>query len=138
MAALMLAVFTVSVGFGVMLPLLPDLILGAVVDETILDPQGRDLTENDVRWSGGRRAVRLDTGAGRVDFSDGTEERYDALLIATGGKPDVPAPLRISVPASTAVGPLPSIPRHHWAPSMWCAPQSVILPPLYSYHQRNP
>ena len=25
----------------------------------------------------------------------------------------------------------------HWAMSMWCAPQSVIWPPEYSYHQRN-
>jgi len=80
-------------------PLLPDLILGAAVDETILDPQGRDLAETGVRWSGGRRAVRLDTGARRVDFSDGTEERYDALLIATGGKPDVPEALRKDLPA---------------------------------------
>ena len=25
----------------------------------------------------------------------------------------------------------------HWAMSRWCAPQSVICPPEYSYHQRN-
>src|SRR3990170_3341095 len=80
-------------------PLLPDLILGAAVEETILDPQGRDLAETGVRWSGGRRAVRLDTGARRGDFSDGTEGRDDALLIATGGKPDVPEALRKDLPA---------------------------------------
>ena len=80
-------------------PLLPDLILGDAVDETILDPQGRDLAEKALRWSTGRRAVRLDMGTRMVDFSDGTREGYDVLLIATGGKPDVPAPLRKDLPA---------------------------------------
>ena len=69
-------------------PLLPDLILGEARDETILDPQGKDLVEKGVRLSTGRRAVRLDTGNRKVDFSDGTQEGYDLLLIATGGKPE--------------------------------------------------
>lgn len=80
-------------------PLLPDLILGEARDETILDPQGKDLVEVGVRVSAGRRAVRLDAGNRKVDFSDGTREGYDVLLIATGGKPDVPAPLRVDLPA---------------------------------------
>lgn len=80
-------------------PLLPDLILGDAVDETILDPQGRDLAEKGVRRLTGRRAVRLDLGTRRVDFSDGTREGYDVLLVSTGGKPDVPAPLRKDLPA---------------------------------------
>jgi len=75
-------------------PLLPDLILGDAVDETILDPQGRDLEEKGVRRLTGRRAVRLDLGNRSVDCSDGTREGYDILLIATGGKPGIPAPLR--------------------------------------------
>jgi NADPH-dependent 2,4-dienoyl-CoA reductase/sulfur reductase-like enzyme len=80
-------------------PLLSDFILGDAVDETILDPQGQDLAEKGVRWLGGRRAVRLDIATRLVGFSDGTGERYDALLIATGGKPDVPEPLRKDLPA---------------------------------------
>ena len=80
-------------------PLLPDLILGDAGDETILDPQGRDLAEKGVRWLTGRRAVRLDMGNRMVDFSDGTREGYDVLLVSTGGKPDVPAPLKKGLPA---------------------------------------
>lgn len=80
-------------------PLLPDLILGDAGDETILDPQGRDLVEKGVRLLTGRLAVRLDTGNRKVDFSDGTQEGYDVLLIATGGKPEVPPALKKDLPA---------------------------------------
>jgi len=80
-------------------PLLPDLILGEARDETILDPQGMDLVEKGVRFLTGRRAVRLDMGNRKVDFSDGTQEGYDVLLIATGGKPEVPAALKKELPA---------------------------------------
>ncbi|MCR4310735.1 MAG: FAD-dependent oxidoreductase [Deltaproteobacteria bacterium] len=80
-------------------PLLPDLILGEARDETILDPQGGDLVEKGVRLLTGRRAVRLDMGNRKVDFSDGTQEGYDFLLIATGGKPEVPAALKKELPA---------------------------------------
>lgn len=80
-------------------PLLPDLIQGDARDETILDPQGRDLVEKGVRLLAGRRAVRLDMGNRKVDFADGTQEGYDVLLIATGGKPEVPAALKKELPA---------------------------------------
>jgi len=80
-------------------PLLPDLILGSARDETILDPQGRDLVEKGVRLLTGRRAVRLEMGTRKVELSDGTQEVYDVLLIATGGKPDVPAALKSELPA---------------------------------------
>jgi NADPH-dependent 2,4-dienoyl-CoA reductase/sulfur reductase-like enzyme len=80
-------------------PLLPDLILGEARDETILDPQGADLVEKGVRLLTGRRAVRLDMGNRKVDFSDGTQEGYDVLLIATGGKPEIPAALKKELPA---------------------------------------
>lgn len=80
-------------------PLLPDLILGDALDETILDPQGRDLAEKGVRLLTGRRAVRLDMENRKVDFSEGTQEGYDVLLIATGGKPEVPAALKKELPA---------------------------------------
>ncbi|MBI5904765.1 MAG: FAD-dependent oxidoreductase [Deltaproteobacteria bacterium] len=80
-------------------PLLPDLILGDAGDDSILDPQGRDLAEKGVRWLTGHRAVRLDMGNRQVDFSDGTREGYDVLLVSTGGKPDVPTPLMKGIPA---------------------------------------
>ncbi len=80
-------------------PLLPDLILGDARDETILDPQGADLAEKGVRLLTGRRAVRLDIGNQKVAFSDGTQEGYDVLLIATGGKPEIPAALKKELPA---------------------------------------
>jgi len=80
-------------------PLLPDLILGDAVDASILDPQGKDLAEKGVRVVTGRRAVRLDTGTRKVEFSDGTQEGYESLLIATGGKPEIPAALKIALPA---------------------------------------
>ena len=80
-------------------PLLPDLILGEAWDETILDPQGADLAEKGVRLLPGRRAVRLDMGNQKVAFSDETQEGYDVLLIATGGKPEIPAALKKELPA---------------------------------------
>ncbi|MDP2657870.1 MAG: FAD-dependent oxidoreductase, partial [Candidatus Deferrimicrobium sp.] len=55
--------------------------------------------EKGVRLLTGRRAVRLDMGNRKVDFSDGTQEGYDFLLIATGGKPEVPAALKKELPA---------------------------------------
>jgi NADPH-dependent 2,4-dienoyl-CoA reductase/sulfur reductase-like enzyme len=83
-------------------PLLPDFILGDVDSEAILDPQGRDLAEREIRFLPGRRAARLDTARRKVNFDDGGEEEYDGLLIATGGKPDVPPPLRKEHPAICA------------------------------------
>ena len=80
-------------------PLLPDLILGEARDETILDPQGADLAEKGVRLLTGHRAVRLDMGNRKVAFSDGTQEGYDVLLIATGGKPEIPETLMKELPA---------------------------------------
>ena len=38
---------------------------------------------------------------------------------------------------SISTGPVSMAPNAHWAISMWWAPQSVSLPPEYSYHQRN-
>ncbi|GAB4232303.1 MAG: hypothetical protein OHK0028_07690 [Deltaproteobacteria bacterium] len=80
-------------------PLLPDFILGDADADSVLDPQGKDLREKGIAVLRGRRAARLDTGNRRVDFSDGTSEGYDVLLIATGGKPAVPPPLKKEFPA---------------------------------------
>ncbi|MBE0568415.1 MAG: FAD-dependent oxidoreductase [Deltaproteobacteria bacterium] len=79
-------------------PLLPDFILGDANAENTLDPQGKDLQAQKIRIAHGRAAVRLDTGNRKAGFADGTEERYDRLLIATGGKPSVPAVLQMKNP----------------------------------------
>jgi NADPH-dependent 2,4-dienoyl-CoA reductase/sulfur reductase-like enzyme len=42
----------------------------------------------------GKRAEKLNAAENRVHFTDGTEEGYDFLLIATGGKPILPDPLK--------------------------------------------
>ena len=81
-----------------MRPLLPDLILGDADAEAILDPQGKDLQEKGIRVDRGRVAVRLDTAGRKVTFADGPEASYEVLLVATGGKPDVPASLRKDSP----------------------------------------
>jgi NADPH-dependent 2,4-dienoyl-CoA reductase/sulfur reductase-like enzyme len=79
-------------------PLMPDYILGDASAENTLDPQGKDLQAKRIGITHGKEAVRLDAGSRKVGFSDGTEERYDRLLIATGGKPTVPEVLRKNTP----------------------------------------
>ncbi|MEW6719853.1 MAG: FAD-dependent oxidoreductase [Thermodesulfobacteriota bacterium] len=79
-------------------PLLPDFILGDASAENTLDPQGKDLQEMLIRVAHGKTAVRLEPSVRKVVFSDGTEEGYDRLLVATGGKPSVPAVLRKDTP----------------------------------------
>lgn len=79
-------------------PLLSDLIAGRVDRSGIEDPQGADLADRGIDVRRGKRAVKVDSAGNRVTFSDGTEEAYDALLIATGGKPPLPDPFRIGHP----------------------------------------
>jgi len=80
-------------------PLLPDFILGDADAEAILDPQGKDLDAKRIRTIRGKAAVQLNAEDKKVVFSDGSSERYDLLLIATGGKPDVPPALQKGLPA---------------------------------------
>lgn len=75
-------------------PLLPDFILGEADVAAIEDPQGKDLFEKRIQVMQRVQATGVDMGAKRVVFSDGTEETYDALLVATGGKPGVPPSLK--------------------------------------------
>jgi NADPH-dependent 2,4-dienoyl-CoA reductase/sulfur reductase-like enzyme len=77
-----------------MRPLLPDLILGDADLAAIEDPQGKDLFDKRIQVLPSVQATGVDMGARRVGFSDGTEETYDSLLVATGGKPGVPASLK--------------------------------------------
>lgn len=80
-------------------PLLPDLILGNADPGSVLDPQGKDLLEKRIRVLNGRAAIRLDMGSRKVGFAGGTEEGYDVLLVATGGRPGVPPALSKVLPA---------------------------------------
>ena len=75
-------------------PLMPDFILGDATAENTLDPEAKDLQAKQIKIAYGRAAVRLDTGNRKVEFSDGTAEGYDRLLIATGAKCEVPEALR--------------------------------------------
>jgi len=75
-------------------PLLPDLITGELDLSGIRDPQGEDLASKGIEVRNGKRAKKVDTASHRVLFADGSEEPYDSLLIATGGKPAVSPVLR--------------------------------------------
>ncbi|HZW35483.1 MAG: NAD(P)/FAD-dependent oxidoreductase [Deltaproteobacteria bacterium] len=72
-------------------PLLPDYIAGDLPLSALADPQGEELASHGIEIRQGKRARELDPGGRRVSFDDGTVEAYDALLVATGGKPSLPA-----------------------------------------------
>jgi NADPH-dependent 2,4-dienoyl-CoA reductase/sulfur reductase-like enzyme len=80
-------------------PLLTDLIAGRVDLAGIADPQAKELADRGIDVRHGRKAVKIDSAANRVLLADGTEEPYDVLLVATGGKPEIPAGLRTGHPA---------------------------------------
>ncbi|HEY3489263.1 MAG TPA: NAD(P)/FAD-dependent oxidoreductase [Candidatus Deferrimicrobiaceae bacterium] len=75
-------------------PLLTDVISGERLPETLVNPQAADLAEQGIAMRLCAKATHLDPRARTVEFSDGTTERYDALLIATGGRPAIPHKLR--------------------------------------------
>jgi NADPH-dependent 2,4-dienoyl-CoA reductase/sulfur reductase-like enzyme len=74
-------------------PLLPDFVAGDIAQATLVDPQGEELSSSGIEVRTGKRARKVDTEGKKVHFDDGTEEAYDFLLVATGGKPSLPAPL---------------------------------------------
>lgn len=74
-------------------PSLPDLISGESEAQAIADPQARELAAAGIEVRPGKRARRVDAAKNRVLFSDGSEETYNFLLIATGGKPILPLSL---------------------------------------------
>jgi NADPH-dependent 2,4-dienoyl-CoA reductase/sulfur reductase-like enzyme len=80
-------------------PLLTDLIMGRVDVAGIADPQAKDLDAQGINIHHGKRAERIDPAGNRVIYSDGGEEAYDVLLIATGGKPVIPPCLGKEHPA---------------------------------------
>ena len=71
-------------------PLLPDLVSGDADLSALADPQGEDLAALRIEVRKGKRAAKVDAGSKKVAFADGTSEAYDALLVATGGKPLLP------------------------------------------------
>jgi NAD(P)H-nitrite reductase large subunit len=77
-------------------PLLPDLITGEMDLTGIRDPQGEDLASKGIEVRHGKRATKVDAANRRVSFADGSEESFDSLLVATGGKPALPPVLRKS------------------------------------------
>src|SRR3990172_9194467 len=74
-------------------PLLPDFVSGERELSGVADPQGKDLADLGIRFSGGKRARRVDAARNRGAFSDGTEETYNFLCVATGGRPLLPLAL---------------------------------------------
>ena len=74
-------------------PALPDLVSGERELSGIADPQGKDLADLGIKLQGGKRARRVDGAKNRISFSDGTEETYNFLCVATGGKPILPVAL---------------------------------------------
>jgi len=74
-------------------PLLPDLVSGERELSGVVDPQGKDLAGSGVKLLGGKRVRRVDAAKNRVTFSDGSEESYNFLCVATGGRPILPLAL---------------------------------------------
>src|SRR5512141_2065511 len=74
-------------------PLLPDFVSGEREPAALVDPQGKNLAESGVKLLGGKRARRVDAAKNRVTFSDGSEETYNFLCVATGGRPILPLAL---------------------------------------------
>jgi nitrite reductase (NADH) large subunit len=75
-------------------PLLPDLITGEMDLSAIWDPQGEDLAAKGIEVRPGKRAMKVDAANRRVSFADGSEESFDTLLVATGGRPAISPALR--------------------------------------------
>ena len=74
-------------------PNLPDIISGQIDASGIADPQAKDLAAEGIEIMAGKRAKRVDAAKNRILFSDGSEETYNFLCVATGGKPILPLAL---------------------------------------------
>src|SRR3990172_3435999 len=80
-------------------PCIPDIISGEMEPTAIADPQGKNLAAEKIEVRHGKRARRVAAEKKRVIFSEGTEETYNFLLIATGGRPILPLALMGNVGA---------------------------------------
>ena len=80
-------------------PLLTELVMGRADVAGIVDPQAQDLADRGIQVRHGKRAEKIDTAGNRVILTGGAEEAYDILLVATGGKPEIPLLLGKEHPA---------------------------------------
>jgi len=85
-----IVVVTEEQGPPYMRPLLTELIMGRADVAGIVDPQAQDLADREIQVRHGKRAEKIDPTGNRVIFTDGAAEAYDVLLVATGGKPEIP------------------------------------------------
>jgi NADPH-dependent 2,4-dienoyl-CoA reductase/sulfur reductase-like enzyme len=89
-----IVVVTEEQGPPYMRPLLTELIMGRADVAGIVDPQAKDLADRGIQVRHGKMAEKIDSTGSRVILTDGAEESFDVLLVATGGKPEIPTPLR--------------------------------------------
>lgn len=75
-------------------PFLTDLVAGEKEAGAIGNPQAEGLAELGITLRLCAKATRIEVAERRVHFSDGSEEGYDELLLATGGRPAIPHKLR--------------------------------------------
>jgi NADPH-dependent 2,4-dienoyl-CoA reductase/sulfur reductase-like enzyme len=87
-------------------PLLTDVVTRERRPESIVNPQAAELPDLRIGMRTGARATGLDIRTRAVAFADGSTERFDRLLIATGGRPAIPHRLR---PFPAMVVPLDSL-----------------------------
>lgn len=85
-----IVVITEEQGPPYLRPLLTELIMGRADVAGIADPQAQNLADRGIEVRRGKRAGKIDSAGNRVLFTDGAEEAYDVLLVATGGKPEIP------------------------------------------------
>ncbi|HSC86998.1 MAG TPA: FAD-dependent oxidoreductase, partial [Polyangiaceae bacterium] len=65
-------------------------LVGGAIDDVLTKPS-QWYAEHGVKFMPGRLVEKLDTAARRVHFVDGEPLRYDAVVLATGSKPILPA-----------------------------------------------
>jgi NADPH-dependent 2,4-dienoyl-CoA reductase/sulfur reductase-like enzyme len=94
-----IVVLTEEKGPPYLRPLLTDLVMGRVDRAGIADPQAKELSDRGIDVRSGSRVEKVDPAANRLILAGGAEEAYDALLVATGGKPGIPPQLRTDHPA---------------------------------------
>lgn len=69
---------------------LPYIVSGKTEEQTIYLRDENYFQEKKITFLKGKKAIGVDTQAGKVSISDGSEIRYEKLLIATGAEPTLP------------------------------------------------
>lgn len=86
-------IFTEEANTAYLRPLLTGLISGETDMQALVDPQGEDLSRQNIEVRYEKEATAVNKRRKTVTFADGTVEHYGGLLIATGGKPILPPAL---------------------------------------------